>query len=172
MGDFTAMPDAPDPESCPERTPAPSWRDTFQSHMDARIAVARDLESLDGVPSDGNASMWVRIRDLECSAAALAILGDYVPWGIGQALGLHVGGNSLDNTLRIVHRQTSVDTDDWLLVDVHAYAVAEGFGHGRVHIWARDGRLLATASQSIVAREWDRPPAARRVSSADTPPEH
>ena len=37
---------------------------------------------------------------LEMSAAAsLAIVGDYVPFGISQALGHRAGGNSLDNTL-------------------------------------------------------------------------
>ena len=58
--------------------------------------------TLDGTPSiDGRCALWVRFPDLEMSAAALAIVGDYVPFGIGQALGQHRGGNSLDNTLRV-----------------------------------------------------------------------
>ena len=36
-----------------------------------------------------------------CRPATLAIIGDYVPFGIGQALGQRAGGNSLDNTLRV-----------------------------------------------------------------------
>ena len=45
-------------------------------------------------------ALWARLPGLEMSAATLAILGDYVPFGIGQALGMRAGGNSLDNTLR------------------------------------------------------------------------
>lgn len=165
-GDFAIMPTVPTPEACQPRKPAERWRNTFQSMMDARIANARELDALDGTPSDGHASLWVRVPDFDCGPASLAILGDYVPWGIGQALGQHVGGNSLDNTLRIVHRPTEADRDAWILVDVHVYAVADGFAHGRVNLWSRDGRLFATAGQSVVAREWDRPPAPRRVSGS------
>lgn len=163
-GDFARRPDVPGPDACPERNTPERWRNTVQSHMEVRVASARELSALDGTPSDGCAALWVRMPDVDAGAATLAILGDYVPWGIGQSLGLEVGGNSLDNTLRIVHRLTPADRDAWILVDVRTDAVAEGFGHGRVNLWARDGRLLATAGQSVVVREWDRPPAARRVS--------
>ena len=52
--------------------------------------------------SDGHAALWARVPDvLEMSAGTLAILGDYVPFGVGQALGELVTGSSLDNTLRV-----------------------------------------------------------------------
>ena len=35
---------------------------------------------------------------------------------------------------------------------MHVDLVAHGFGHGTVHLWAEDGTLLATASQSAVVR--------------------
>ncbi len=84
------------------------------------------------------------------SASALAIIGDYVPFGIGQALGKRAGGNSLDNTLRVAHRVPT----EWVLADVRVHAVADGFGHGLVHLWAEDGTLLGTASQSMIVRAW------------------
>jgi acyl-CoA thioesterase len=87
---------------------------------------------------------------LEMSAAALAILGDYVPFGVGQALGAQAGGNSLDNTLRVA---TLVPTE-WVLLDIRVHAIANGFGHGVVHLWAEDGTLLAMASQSCIVRFW------------------
>jgi acyl-CoA thioesterase len=34
------------------------------------------------------------------------------------------------------------------------HAVHDGFGHGLVHLWAEDGTLLATASQSTIVRGW------------------
>ena len=36
-----------------------------------------------------------------------------------------------------------------------SHAVVNGFGHGVVHLWAEDGTLLATASQSTIVRFWD-----------------
>jgi len=83
----------------------------------------------------------------------LAILGDYVPFGIGQALGLRAGGNSLDNTLRV---ERLVPTE-WVLLDIRVHAVAHGYGHGLVHLWAEDATLLATASQSTIVRFWEEP---------------
>jgi acyl-CoA thioesterase len=84
------------------------------------------------------------------SAAALAVFGDYVPFGVGQALGEYMSGSSLDNTLRVFRLVPT----EWVLVDVRVDAVHNGFGHGTVHLWAEDGTLLGTASQSCVVREW------------------
>ena len=92
------------------------------------------------VIGDGRSALWVRLPDvLEMSAASLAIVGDYVPFGISQALGHRAGGNSLDNTLRVASR---VQTD-WILADIRVHAVAHGFGHGLVHLWAEDGTYAA-----------------------------
>jgi acyl-CoA thioesterase len=78
------------------------------------------------------------------------VIGDYVPFGIGQALGQRAGGNSLDNTLRVVQRHPS----EWILADIRVHAVQGGFGHGLVHLWSEDGILLGTASQSTIVRQW------------------
>jgi len=43
---------------------------------------------------------------------------------------------------------------DWVLADVRVHAVRDGFGHGLVHLWAEDGALLGTASQSTIVRMW------------------
>jgi acyl-CoA thioesterase len=84
------------------------------------------------------------------SAATLAILGDYVPFGVGQALGKHAGGTSLDNTLRVARLVPT----EWVLLDIQVHTIQEGFGHGLVHLWAEDGTLLAIASQSCIVRFW------------------
>jgi acyl-CoA thioesterase-2 len=79
------------------------------------------------------------------------VMGDFVPSGVGQALGLAAGGSSLDNTLRVV----SIVPTEWVLADIRIHAVDHGFGHGLAHLWAEDGSLLATASQSVIVRYWD-----------------
>jgi acyl-CoA thioesterase len=85
------------------------------------------------------------------------VLGDFVPMGVGQALGVRGGGNSLDNTLRVVHLVPT----EWVLLDIRVHAVERGFGHGLVHMFAQDGTLLATASQSCIVRFWKGEDAAR-----------
>jgi acyl-CoA thioesterase len=129
--------------------------------IDVRLANARSWEEIDGHPSpDGRSSLWARLPEvLEMSAATLGILGDYVPFGIGQALGRLGGGNSLDNTLRM---GTLVPTE-WVLLDIRVHAVVNGFGHGIVHLWAEDGTLLAMASQSTIVRFWQEGPAAQPI---------
>ena len=70
--------------------------------------------------------------------------------GLGQALGVRGGGNSLDNTLRVARPAPT----EWVLLDIRVDAVHHGFGHGTVHMWAEDGTLLAVASQSCILRLW------------------
>jgi acyl-CoA thioesterase-2 len=43
---------------------------------------------------------------------------------------------------------------EWVLLDIRVQAVQRGFGHGLVHMFAQDGTLLATASQSCIVRFW------------------
>jgi acyl-CoA thioesterase len=68
---------------------------------------------------------------------------------VTDALGLPVTGNSLDNTLRLANR---ADTG-WVLLDATVHAVVAGFCSVTADLWAEDGTLLATASQTLVLRE-------------------
>jgi acyl-CoA thioesterase-2 len=153
-GEWAVRPEVPPPDACRVRVIEAHHHGTILNRLDMRLARARDLDEFPGPPGDGRAALWVRLPDLDMSAAALAIVGDYVPFGIGQALGQRTGSNSLDNTLRVAARPPS----DWILADVRVHAVADGFGHGLVHLWSEDGKLLATASQSAVVRAWKERP--------------
>ena len=149
VGQWANMPDVPSPADCPPRPLMNRHQGTIMDRLESKLAGARPYWELTGVEGSGNASLWVRVPELaDPSAAALAIIGDFVPFGIGQALGRRAGGNSLDNTLRVARRAPT----DWVLADVRVHAVADGFGHGLVHLWAEDGTLLATASQSAIVR--------------------
>jgi acyl-CoA thioesterase len=149
-GSWAVRPEVPDPADCPQRELHPHHDDTIMSTLEMRLADARQMEDLDGSPGDGRAAVWARVPDLDISAVTLGVLGDWVPFGIGQALGARAGGNSLDNSLRVV----DIVPTDWVLLDIRVSAVAHGFGHGLVHLWAEDGSLLATASQSAIVRFW------------------
>ena len=150
-GSWVERPAAPPPDACEVRVPRIPGVPSIQDRIDTRLAAARGWDEVEGHPAPGGRSLlWARMPDLLelSSAAALAILGDYVPFGIGQALGRTGGGNSLDNTLRVYRLVPT----EWVLLDIRIHAVAHGFGHGVVHLWSEDGTLLATASQSTIVR--------------------
>jgi acyl-CoA thioesterase len=97
----------------------------------------------------GRTALWTRMPALlEPSVAALAVLGDFVPMGIGAALDRRLTVNSLDNTLRVFE----VRPTEWFLVDVQISRVRNGFGHGTARIYDDTGVLLAEGSQSATIR--------------------
>lgn len=149
-GQWAAMPDVPPPSACPPREDRPRHVDTIMQRIETRVALGRQRSALDGTPSpDGRSALWARVPALEPSAALLGLLGDYVPHGVGQALGRHAGGRSLDNTIRVAR----IVPTEWVLLDIRVSAVAAGYGHGLVHLWAEDGTLLGTASQTCAVRQ-------------------
>jgi acyl-CoA thioesterase len=152
-GTWAVMPEVPGPSDCePRETRLSTNGDTLPDRLDVRMALGRTLPELPGPGTpDGRSALWAKLPEvLDMSSASLAILGDYVPFGIGQALGLRAGGNSLDNTLRIGRM---VNTH-WVLLDVRIHQVWQGFGYGDVHLWSEEGVLLGTASQSTIVRMW------------------
>ena len=97
------------------------------TRFDMRLALGTPWDRFDGTPlHDGRSALWVRMPDVDMSAAALAILGDYVPFGISQSQGRWMPSNSLDNTIRV---QRLVPTE-WVLCDVRIDGIHDGFGHG------------------------------------------
>ncbi len=149
---WVTMPDVPPPDDC-----APMTYDWVRREDDAngafeqrpasgRFGAAR---SIGGPSVDGRSAMWVRAKSgLPLDRPTLAVMADFLPSGVGHALGAASGGNSLDNTIRFLGL---VETD-WVLCDTTIEAMANGFVHGRMRLFSRSGALLATASQSMIVR--------------------
>ena len=158
-GQWEVMPVVPAPQDCPPREHRFDIPDSISSQIEERVAVGRPMDELDGTHGSGQTVMWARIPNVisGVDAATLAILGDFVPMGVGQSLGIAGGGNSLDNTLRVC----KLVPTEWVLLDIRIHGVQRGFGHGLVHMFAQDGTLMATASQSCIVRYW-KPNAATR----------
>jgi|SRR5581483_1621081 len=150
-GQWEQMPKVPPPDGCPPRGYRHPNDDSIMQRLDMRLASGRDFMDFDGTPGTGRSALWARVPEvLEMSAATLAVLGDYVPFGVGQSLGQMAGGTSLDNTLRVARLVPT----EWVLLDIQVHTIQQGFGHGLVHLWAEDGTLLAIASQSCIVRFW------------------
>jgi acyl-CoA thioesterase len=156
-GQWTLAPRAAPPADCPPRL---LWPDRHPDDLHSRVEFRIARGSMHGtdrggahVP-DGNVQLWARPNpatlgpDHPIDTAFIAVVADYVPSGIGPALGRDAGGNSLDNSIRF-HRRVPTR---WLLCDLKIHGVAHGFAHGRMHIFAETGELLATASQSLILR--------------------
>ncbi len=150
---WAAMPEVPAPADCPVmqydwvRRP-----DDLNASFEKRVAAGRfgAARSEGGPSADGIARLWVRPVDpaQTVDRIMLAMMADFLPSGIGSAMGSAAGGNSLDNTIRFA---ASAPTE-WVLVDIRIHAASQGFVHGQVHLFAHNGVLLATASQSVILR--------------------
>lgn len=126
--------------------------ESLGQYLDQRMASAPAGADAGGPTGhgEGKVCMWAQAPDdVGSSAATLAILGDWVPMGIGVASGRALRSNSLDNTIRIL----DVRPVDWYLLEIEAAGIRNGFGHGQIRIWGDDRRLQAIASQSVVVRE-------------------
>ena len=115
-----------------------------------RYAPGRNVEG--GRSEDGHVVLWGRPKTgAPIDSAMLAVINDFVPSGTSHALGLPAGANSLDNTLRI---RRLVETE-WVCCDIQIEGVHNGFVHGRIAMFADDGTLMATGSQSGIIRIFD-----------------
>ena len=151
-GQFESMPVVGKPDSYATRVHHSHTTGAIHDQLEERVIKGREFPERDGTLGDGQTIIWARIPDViqGVDAAALAVLGDFVPMGVGQSLGINGGGNSLDNTLRVTHLVPT----EWVLLDIRVHGVERGFGHGLVHMFAEDGTLMATASQSCIVRFW------------------
>lgn len=150
---WATMPEVPGPDDCPAM--AYNWTrrdDDINGAFHQRVAAGRfgDARGAGGPSPDGSARLWVAPRDPATAVdrIMLAVMADFLPSGVGNALGTSAGGNSLDNTIRFAR----VVPTRWVLADIRIHVAAQGFVHGRVHLFAPGGELLATASQSMILR--------------------
>ena len=142
-GTWLERPDVPPADAFPSTVVPDEVRNRITSRMELRVAGEEGMSSVAG---HGRIAIWARLPGLAPCSAMLAVLGDMVPFGIRRIMGMRGSGNSLDNTLRVARLVPT----DWVLLDIRIHAVEHGFGHGAVHLWAENGTLLGTASQSVI----------------------
>ncbi|HZU78470.1 MAG TPA: thioesterase family protein [Acidimicrobiales bacterium] len=150
-GTWVDMPDVPSPAECPLQEVPDFFADTILTRVEHRVAKGRLFSQLDGKPGAADSAFWARLPGhLDVSAATLAVIGDYVAGAVSQPLGRRTLSRSLDNTLRVAQLVPT----QWVLCDIRMHVLAHGFAHGEAHLWAEDGTLLGTASQSMSVRLW------------------
>jgi acyl-CoA thioesterase-2 len=151
---WVEAPEMPAPEDCELSTLWTGQGWNLNSRLEVRVAPGRHgaVPRTGQLSADGRSVMWVRPRgDFAIDNSMLAIIADYVPSGVGAALGRQGGGNSLDNTLRI----RRIVPTEWVLCDIHIHGMHAGFAHGDMRLFAQSGELMAVASQSVIVRSMD-----------------
>ncbi len=152
---WLTMPDVPPPADCPRMPRFDENNVDLHHYVDMRVAQGRYAPRLaieGGRSEDGRVVLWGRSTTGEpINSMMLAIINDFVPSATSHAMGLSAGANSLDNTLRI---RRIVDTE-WVCCDIQVEGVHNGFIHGRIAMFADDGTLMATGSQSGIIRIHD-----------------
>jgi acyl-CoA thioesterase len=154
-GTGQVMPAVPPPEDC-DRWGGPSGMGerTFAvppavgHHL---VSEHRHAELLEPDPSrPGHMALWARLAgdrapaSSDLTPAVLGFLADMVPISVSKGCGVAGAGTSLDNSLRLGEPADS----EWVLLDLDAHVAVGGYGHGQVHLWSPDGRMLATGTQS------------------------
>ncbi len=148
-------PVVPPPSECPEFRYFKRGHGDFGDLLQLRLAHGRQVQEIGGEAprGSGDTSLWVRCWDDDdhvVTAQDVAVLADVMPVSFADAIGRAYSGNSLDNTIRMGEPATT----GWVLLSNHVDHVTNGFGHGRAELWAEDGTLLATASQTAVLRPY------------------
>jgi acyl-CoA thioesterase len=148
---FSEMPAVPSPD---DSMPFADFFDvvekpSFFDHFERRTAAGNFASEAVGEPQTGLLAMWCRLDDASIgSAATQGFVADLGPLAVCAALGLPVGGTSLDNTLRIVDPRPS----EWVLIEIAAEGFHRSVGHSTAKLWSEDGRLLGIAQQSAIVR--------------------
>ncbi|HET6792788.1 MAG TPA: thioesterase family protein [Acidimicrobiales bacterium] len=157
-GHWSPVPDVAGPEES-EPFDLPVHDGTWAERFEWRLAAGR------GSSGGPVASWWVRPKgERPDPLVTLAVVADYVTYGVGRALGSPMGGLSVDNSLRIHRRELS----EWLLLAVRPEAVADGLGFGSAYVYDSERRLLAVGGQTMVVNDWDwRTPAERYAEAGE-----
>ncbi len=126
--------------------------ESMHQHVDIRVARGMfGFTDHGGSPSgDERTTIWARMPGVQNDPGALAIMADYGPSALGNALGKQTNCTSIDNTIRFA--DSAGPNAGWVQLDNQIEFVGNGFAHGTTLMWSEDGRLLAVASQSMIVR--------------------
>ena len=158
---WAAMPDAPAPATCEPMSFAWNRRqDDLYGQFDLRVAKGRygSARADVSLSDDGHTQIWARsMAPVRTDATLLAVLADFIPSAVASSVGQSAVASSLDNSLRVA----ALVPSEWILCDIKTSAVSGGYGQAHAALFAEDGTLLATSSQTVIVRPGQARPAAQ-----------
>lgn len=143
---WIAAPPAPGPEAARPTVVHNTAHEDVHSRFDIRPVKGRfGMFVHDAMSTDGKVLAWLKPLVGGVDRAALAIIADFLPAVITNAMGTRTGGRSIDNLVRFVRLVPT----EWVLAEYHVLGAANGSGHGTATLYAQDGTLLAFGSQTF-----------------------
>jgi len=143
------FPEVPPPDAIgpPPERPNPFGRINFHEQTEWR-----PVSPLDD-PGKGHFLSWVRLRESEPHLLSLAVHGDVLGPAVGRALGPHdERGMFMVLSLEIGIRFVRAPVTTWVLQEIEAWHIGDGFATGPARLWDEDGNLCAIATQTAHLR--------------------
>ena len=112
----------------------------------------RPVSPLDD-PGKGHFLSWVRLRETDPHLLSLAVHGDVLGPAVGRALGPpESGGMFMVLSLEIGIRFVRAPVTSWILQEIDAWHIGDGYATGPARLWDEDGNLCAIATQTANLR--------------------
>ena len=145
------FPEVPGPDATPlppeEERPNPFGHINFHDQTEWR-----PVSPLDD-PGKGHFLTWVRMRRGEPDRLVLAVHGDVLGPAVGRALGPQLlRGHFMSLSLEIGIRFVRTPATPWVLQEIEAWHVGDGYATGPARLWDEQGRLCAIATQTAHLR--------------------
>ena len=128
--------------------PAPFERPLFHQQTDWRPVTPLDDAGR------GQFLSWVRLIEGEPDRLTLAVHGDVIGPAIGRALRADLSETEMlmSLSLEIGIRFVRAPATQWVLQEIEAWHIGEGYATGPARLWDEDGNLCAIASQTAHLR--------------------
>jgi len=141
------FPEVPGPAeiAIPPERPNPFGRINFHEQTEWRPASPLDD------PGKGHFLSWVRLRESEPHLLSLAVHGDVLGPAVGRALGPR-DDMFMVLSLEIGIRFVRPPATTWVLQEIEAWHIGDGYATGPARLWDEDGRLCAIATQTANLR--------------------
>jgi len=145
------FPDVPPPGAVapppPPDRPGPWGEIPFHAQTDWRPVTPFDD------PGTGNFLCWVRMHEGECDRLALTVHGDVLGPAVGRALfrpddPVHFMVLSLEIGIRFI----AAPVTSWVLQEIEAWHIGDGYATGPARLWDEAGNLCAIATQTAHLR--------------------
>ena len=143
------FPEVPGPAeiAIPPERPNPFGRINFHEQTEWRPASPLDD------PGKGHFLSWVRLIESEPHLLSLAVHGDVLGPAVGRALGpLDQREMFMVLSLEIGIRFVRTPATSWVLQEIEAWHVGDGYATGPARLWDEEGRLCAIATQTANLR--------------------
>jgi acyl-CoA thioesterase len=110
----------------------------------------RPVSPLDD-PGQGRFMSWVRLVNGDPHLLALAVHGDVLGPAVGRGLG-PLSDPFMVLSLEIGIRFIAPPVTSWVLQEIEAWHVGDGYATGPARLWDEDGKLCAIATQTAHVR--------------------